>query len=74
MAGLRFSHGARLGHGGDQHSASGHIDQVHAIARATGYRLVGLGLLGGLEPMVDAEAGGRTSIHDGDHAPSVGHA
>ena len=48
--------------------------KMHAIARAADDALIGLQLFGGLEPMVDAQAGSGTAIDHGDHELHLAHA
>jgi hypothetical protein len=63
--------GKVFGRAQNQYSARCDIDKVNAIARATGDALIGLRLVGGLEPMVDAQTGRGAAIHDGNHSISL---
>ncbi len=51
----------------DQHSARCDIHEVRAIARPANDTLIGLRLVGRLEPMVDTQPGRGTAIDNGDH-------
>ena len=59
LSGLGMA-GKLVGRKGHQYSARRHVHKMHAIARAADDALIGLQLFGGLEPMVDAQAGSGT--------------
>ena len=62
---------AKCGQPWHQHSARCHIHEVHAVARAASHDLVGIAVIGGLEPTVDAQTGARTLISGDRHRSTM---